>query len=272
MINVMSVTPGTVLLGTVALEPNRWGTVDPSGEPHTDVAEWVDAIAASGFDGLELWERHLPVDPGAAAKLLTGPLPVTVFNSYVSFDDADPAQRIAVAERIARCGSRAVKYNVGADPTLLDTYAERVRAWLDLLPLETAILCECHEGTATADEPAGTARFFDAIGDAERVQAIIHTHEGADELRAKFDAYGDRIAHVHVNYLDQSVLSAPPLAERRDELAATARLLGDLGFAGSWTIEFVHGLLTDHDAPEPLLEQAAADLAVLRDALIELAN
>lgn len=268
----MSVPPGTVLLGTVALEANRWGTVDPSGEPLTDVAEWVDAIAAAGFDGLELWERHLPVDRDAAAPLLAGPLPVTVFNSYVSFDDDDPALRGGVAERVARCGSRAVKYNVGADPTRLDAAAERARTWLDQLPPETAILCECHEGTATADAPTAAARFFDVIGKADRVQAIVHTHDDADELRAKFDAYGDRITHVHVNYLDPSILSAPPLAERRAELAATTRLLDELGFARSWTIEFVHGLLTDHDEPGPLLDQAAADLTVLRDVLGEVAS
>lgn len=263
----MSVTPGTVLLGSVALEPNRWATVDPSGGPCTDVAEWTRAIAAAGFDGLELWERHLPVDSAEAATLLSGPLPVTVFNSYVSFDDADPSQRVSVAQRVARCGSGAVKYNVGADPALLDVAAERVRSWLDLLPPDTAILCECHEGTATADDPAAAAGFFDAIGEADRVQAIVHTHESADELRARFDAYGDRITHVHVNYLDLSVLSAPPLAEQRADLTAKARLLDDLGFAGSWTIEFVHGLLTDHDEPGPLLDQAIADLAVLRDIL-----
>jgi sugar phosphate isomerase/epimerase len=260
----MSLTPGTVLLGTVALEPNRWATVDPSGAPLTEIAEWVTAIAAAGFDGLELWERHLPVDPDAGATLLAGPLPITVFNTYVSFDDSDPAQRRAVAERVARCGSRAVKYNVGADPSRLDVYAERVRAWLDLLPSETAILCECHEGTASADNPAATARFFDAVGEAARVQAIVHTHEGADDLRAKFDAYGERITHVHVNYLDLSVMSAPPLADRQADLAAKAQLLDDLGFTGSWTIEFVHGLLTDGDEPGPLLDQAIADLPVLR--------
>lgn len=267
MIDVMNVTPGTVLMGTVALEPNRWATVDPSGEPLTDVVEWLDAIAAAGFDGLELWERHLPVESNEAATLLAAPLPLTVFNSYISFDDADPSQRVAVAQQVARCGSQAVKYNVGADPTLLDASAERVRTWLDLLPPDTAVLCECHEGTATADDPAAAARFFDAIGEADRVQGIVHTHEGADELRAKFDAYGDRITHIHVNYLDLSILSAPPLAERRADLEATARLLDDLGFAGSWTIEFVQGLLTDHDQPGPLLDQAAADLAVLRDVL-----
>lgn len=263
----MTIAPGTVLLGTVALEPNRWGTVDPSGAPRTVLAEWVDAIAAAGFDGLELWERHLLVDPGASAALLDGPLPLTVFNSYITFDDDDPTARVAAAVRVGACRSEAVKFNVGSDPGQLDRYAERTRAWLDLLPLSTTLLCECHAGTAAADDPVAAAEFLDAVAGPDRVQAIVHTHEDADGLRARFDAYGERITHVHVNYLDLATLSAPPLVDQRADLSAKAALLDGLGFTGSWTIEFVHGLLTDHDEPGALLGQATADLAILRSVL-----
>jgi hypothetical protein len=37
-------------------------------------------------------------------------------------------------------------------------------------------------------------------------------------------------------------------------------------FADTWTIEFVHGLLTDDDKPAFLLDQASKDLSVLHKA------
>ena len=68
----MALAPGTVLLGTVALEPNRWRTVDPSGSPVTRLSSWLDQVAAAGFDGLELWERHATTDPTEATATTTG--------------------------------------------------------------------------------------------------------------------------------------------------------------------------------------------------------
>ena len=72
---------------------------------------------------------------------------------------------------------------------------------------------------------------------------------------------------MHVNHLDFQELGAPPLADIRGELELRASLLTDLGFDGTWTIEFTHGLLTEADHPAALVEQAAADLAVLREVL-----
>ncbi len=263
-------SPSEVLLGTVALEPNRWGLVDPSGRATIDVAALIPHLGQAGFDGLELWDRHLTqASPTQAAALVGGPLPLTIFNSYVGFDDADPTDRATVARWVAQAASRAVKFNVGNDPASERLYAERVAAWLEEMPADVALLCECHEGISIAEDPTVAARIFDAAGPADRVQAIVHTHESPDHLRERFDAYGERITHVHVNFLDVRGRGAPALQDVRGDLAAKVALLHGLGFRGSWTIEFVHGVLTDHDHPELLLEQATRDLAVLRDVLEE---
>jgi sugar phosphate isomerase/epimerase len=261
------VPAGTVLLGTVALEPNRWSTVDPSGVPVADLAAIAPRIAATGCDGLELWERHLPDDLSAAVTLLTELPPVMVFNSYVGFDRDDPAALADVAAQVRTTGARAMKFNVGADPALEDAYAERVAALVELLPDDVVLLCECHERISIAEDPAVAARILSAAGPPERVAAIVHTHESADHLRARFDGYGDRIRHVHVNHLDPTTAAAPPLAAVADDLARTVDLLRTLGFDGSWTLEFVEGVLTDHDEPAALVAQAAEDLGVLRSVL-----
>lgn len=254
----------TILLGTVALEPNRWGLADPDAGATIAVSDWTLPAAAAGFDGLEIWERHLTEARDAEiARVLDGPLPVRVFNSYVSLDTDDDAERSAVSDWVRRSGATGVKFNVGNDPDQEAAYAERIARWLDGLPAPTRLLCECHAGISVAESPEVAARILTAAGPADRVQAIVHSNESDDHLRARFDAYGDRIGHVHVNHLDHDG-GPPPLAAIRDSVAAKAALLAGFGFEGTWTIEFVHGTLTDHDDPDRLMAQAIEDLAVLR--------
>ncbi len=261
--------PGaTVLLGSIAIEPNRWATIHADHRATVDLASWMDLIADAGFDGVELWEKHLTqATPDRVQALLDHRLPLTIFNSYVSFDDVDDTSREETASWVARARSTGVKFNVGNEPGQQRAYAERLVRWLNALPSATRALCECHHGISIAEDPMVAAAIFDAAGGPERVQAIVHTHEDPDALRVRFDAYGDRISHVHVNQLDFQELGAPPLADIRGELETKVSLLADLGFEGTWTIEFTHGLLTEADHPAALLEQAAADLVVLREVL-----
>ncbi len=259
--------PDSILLGTVAIEPNRWGTLDPSRAPRTQLADWLPAIAGAGFDGLEVWEEHLTAAEDGGDALLSGMLPISVLNTYESLDDPDPIGRRTVADWVRRSGASAVKFNVGNDAGSAELYAERITEWLGDLPSDASLLCECHAGISIAEDPQVAARIFEAAGPVDRLGAIVHTHETPDHLRARFDAYGDRIRHVHVNYLDVADRSVPLLADRRDDLAATVDLLRSLGFRGTWTIEFVDGILSDRDLPELLVPQAIEDLGVLRSVL-----
>ena len=52
-----STSEAPVLLGTVAIEPNRW-TRDVEASSILAVSKWFDVVADAGFDGVELWERH----------------------------------------------------------------------------------------------------------------------------------------------------------------------------------------------------------------------
>ncbi len=258
---------GYVLLGTVAIEPNRWGTVRPDRSPSTRVAEWLDRIAQLPVDGLELWENHLPTaeSPDAAA-FATSATPIRILNSYVSFDAADPAERRAVADAARRCGANAVKFNVGSDPSAIDAYTNRLGAWVEDLD-GIAAVCECHQGISVAEDPTVASRILNGAGSSQLVQALVHTHDAPDLLAAKFDALGERITHVHVNHLDLSTMSHPTLDQVHDELGRAVDTIRRYGFTGSWTLEFVAGLLTSVDHAAALLDQVAADLPILRDLL-----
>ena len=155
-----------------------------------------------------------------------------------------------------------MKFNTGSDPDQAADYAERTAAWLELLPEHVRLICECHWGTA-AEDPAVAARFLTESGPPERVQALVHLGDQPDDIRAKFHAHGERITHVHVNFLEG--LQAPRLADIRERVESRVALLDDLGFQGSWTVEFSHGVGTDDDRPEATLAAAADDLALLRE-------
>lgn len=260
----------TILLGTVAIEPNRWAAIDPSWGPTIEVSDWLAAIGEAGFDGIELWERHVTEASDEEVRRVIGSdVGVTVFNSYVSLDTEDPEPRARAADWVRRTSAAGVKYNVGNDPALETAYADRISAWLELMPAAARLLCECHVGISIAEDPSTAARIFDAAGPPERVQAIVHaTSEDPDSIRSKFDAYGDRISHIHLNDppgWDER--GARTLADMRPELESKVSLLRTLGFTGTWTIEFVNGTNTENDHPDFLLERATEDLVVLRELL-----
>lgn len=255
-----------MLLGTVAIEPNRWGTIHADRSPETVLSAWLSTIDELGVDGLEVWDGHV-ADPAERAAVAGGPVPVVVLNSYVGFDDPDATARIGVAAVAGELDVTGIKFNVGNDPEAEAAYRDRLAEWIEALPADVAAICECHQGISIAEAPDVAARILAGAGPADRVQALIHTHDDAGLLAAKFDAYGERIRHVHVNHLDFTTMTHPTLTEVEDRLGATVTQLRSLGFRGSWTLEFVHGLLTDGDEAGALLDQAADDVAVLRRVL-----
>ena len=254
-----------IFLGTIALEPNRWFGVTSERWGTLTLSDWLDPISTAGFDGIELWESHLrDAGPTEVDAILSHPLPLRIFNTYVNFDDEGDAARTTAAEWVRRSGADAAKWNTGPerDDAAIGGYGERLARWAAELP-GVRLTCECHDGSAM-DDAAVAARVLAAGGDPSVSQALIHANDGHDRIREKFDAYGDRITHVHINHLDAG---SPRLVDIRDDLAATARLLADLGFVGTWTLEFVHGTGGEGDQPEPMFEQATADLEVLREIL-----
>jgi len=249
-----------IFLGTIVLEPNRWFGVTKERWGTTAVSEWLDRIAAAGFDGIELWESHFrDAAPAEQQAILDHPVPVAVYNTYVGFDEEDDAERTATGRVVQRTGAPKVKWNTGPerDPASIDAYAARLERWAAELP-GVELVCECHDGSAM-DDPATAARVLGAGS-----SALVHTHDDLDLLRAKFDAYGDRITHVHVNHL---FTGSPKLHTITDELTEKISLVRSLGYSGTWTIEFVHGTGGDNDHPEPMLAQAIEDLTLLRTLL-----
>jgi sugar phosphate isomerase/epimerase len=253
-----------IYLGTVALEPNRWGQVSADRRPALRPEEWLEGANSAGFDGVELWENHVAAaSPEDVAAVLESKVPLRIFNSYASLEDPADDARAEAAGWVRRTGCTAVKYNVGRADADRAAYVSRLQAWADELD-DVDFLCECHGGTI-AEDPAVAAQILEAAGPPERFGAIVHLGDDVEYLDAMFDALGERIGHVHVNFLRQG---APPLDEIADDVRARVQVLNRRGFAGSYTVEFVNGVGTEGDRPADLLAVAVRDLAFLRNVLV----
>lgn len=246
-----------IYLGTILLENNRWNKADR--RPSFKVSDWSQRIADDGFDGLELWEDHgLLADEDERERLRTGPSPVKIFNAYDvgEFDTADTRKQIA--ELAMLLGAEGMKYNTGKDSASHDTYVANVKAWRNMFPADFRFLCECHRGS-TMEDPALASRTLDQLG-REHHGIILHgINRDEEQVRQRFAHCGDRITHLHCN------LSANGLMTE-DDICRRLNLLHDLGFSGTYTIEFTEGV-RDGLSIERLYQNALRDMRLLRACL-----
>ncbi len=265
---------GQIYLGTVAIEPNRWGLVEPGGHPLTRVSEWLPAISEAGFDGLELWERHARSVPDEELDaLLASEVPIRILSCYTSWDEPDDADRAETAACIERVGAQGVKFNVGSDPDAIADYTERLRRFETAVPAGVQLLCECHFGTV-AEDPKVARDMFDAVADADRLGAIVHVHPMArDEWSGPLEVLGDRVRHVHVQVAE--VPQTTSAGELCEILRPAAEAISATSPTATWTIEFSHGMWgfgrddAEFDNPAYILQSAQRDLEALRTALAD---
>lgn len=256
----MTSTGFPVNLGTVLLEPNRWTA---EKRPSFRVSDWFDAIRQAGFTGLELWENHAALaDEAEQEALARGPLPIEVFNSYCTFDDAGSRGREEAAAWVRRLRAQSVKFNFGPEADRTEEYLRNLRAWAALLPPGTRLLCECHGGTVL-ETPARAAAVLAPL--AGQVDLIVHAFSGErDTLREWLERFGPAVTHVHVAGM-RGKWPMIRLDEMAEEAQARLALLRAARFAGTWSVEFTAGVQQPPEEKQQLLANAAADLHFLRE-------
>jgi len=250
----MSDSDNPIYLGTVLLERNRWGKGDR--QPSFLVSDWTERMAGDGFDGLELWENHaMLADEEERQRLRTGPCPVKILNSYDRCESDTLDDRRTIAELAISLGAEGIKYNTGKDRDQHDVYVENVRQWRAMFPADFRFLCECHRGS-TMEDPRLASETLDRLGRADH-GVILHGIDNEEEtVRERFRHYGDRITHLHCNLSAKGLMSEHQV---RDRLT----LLRELGFRGTFTIEFTEGVRSDLSIDE-LYRNAVRDLQLLR--------
>ncbi len=251
------------MLGTIALEPNRWSSRTPS----IDTPRWIERAVAHGFSGVELWGPHYDkADPATRESIDGLRSSVAVYNTYLVPETGSDAAWKACAATCRRLQVRALKYNFGADESRSAEYVEVLNRVRQYFPPSVGFLCECHPGTI-AEQPEQALSLLSRPG-LEDIQIICHPFLiGAAKLKRWLDAFGNRVAHMHVQLRDNE-RAIVRLDDASPYLRSQTETLVRNGFHGTWTIEFVHGTGTANDEPEHLFAQACSD----RDVLVALLN
>ena len=247
----------SVILGTIALEINRWSSRVPSFK----VSDWIDKIRGDGFDGLELWENHVLLAEGEANRIKESGFPVVVYNSYIGFEDAARQKRDGAAEMIRFLGASSVKYNVGAGMDLFDEYKKNVREFADMLPDNCLLLCECHAGTILEDNETAK-QFFEGLP-ADKFGIILHPFNDASVLQERFNIFGARIKQMHSQLVNENS-ERVCLASAPEYVSSCMNILKGNNFTGGFTIEFTGGTSMPGENIYCLFENAKSDLNYLK--------
>jgi len=248
----------SIYLGTVLLESNRWAG---ARIPTYRVSEWMERIAAAGFDGIELWENHVAMaDAAERAALRAAQPPARILNSYAPMCESGEAARRQIAGVARELGVKVVKFNVGSDPEALESELRTARDWAASMP-GVSLLCECHPGTALEYPEVAVA----ALASCPEIGVIVHPFS-SPSLAEWLHYFGPRVLHAHVQIVDAQQrrwrLSDQP-AQVREQLA----VMRDGGFAGSFTIEFTAGVGVAPEDRDALFASACDDMLFLRDVL-----
>ncbi|MHB9106538.1 MAG: sugar phosphate isomerase/epimerase family protein [Armatimonadota bacterium] len=247
-----------IYIGTILLERNRWS---PGKVPTYRVSEWLDRFARDGFDGVELWENHVALcSDDELARLEHAALPIVVFNSYAGMGDGGLPERDQAARVANRLGACAIKFNVGNVPDNSAEYARNAQVWADDMPRVARMLCECHPGTIMEELSVAQATY--ASWHDNRFQAIVHAFSEPEEmLIEKLHRLGTHIVtHVH------TALGAHT-AETKELVHRRVDILRDMGFTGSFTLEFTEGTGEPDEDMETMYGRALRDLELLRKEL-----
>ena len=253
-------TDWELYMGTILLEPTRHAT--PKA-PSYQVSDWAARLAEAGFDGMELWEYHATLcTPAELAALEALSLPVAVFNSYATMDDAGRQDRARATSLAKRLGAKGIKFNVGKDPAERQVYLANIRQWRAELPEEIRLLCECHPGSLV-EEPLQAKAFFQEL-DLEGWGIIADPLSRFESLQDWFDALGPHIVHAHLQQRqpDRTIVRFDRLAERAKE---AVRIMRAEGFTGSCTFEFTEGANAPGENIDLLFDNALIDLAFMKE-------
>lgn len=250
-----------IYIGTVLMELNRWSSRVPSFL----VSDWIDRFKNHGFDGIELWENHALMASGEEFKKLEDSnLPISIYNSYVNFDDSMEAKEKREKAAIAanKLKVTGVKFNFANEISMMEKYITNFLEWKKNFSDDCRILCECHPDTVL-EVPEIAKKVFEIFDD-ERCQAIVHPFSNIKNTEEWFKCLGDKITHAHVSIYNDK-WQAMRLKNNKAIVEAGLEVMDKYGFKGTYTIEFTEGIRAEDENINGLYNCAVDDLNYLRE-------
>ena len=259
----------SVYLGSILLEPNRWKKHLP---PVCRASEWSVRAREAGFDGWELWGNHfLKSGESERDALADGALAVGIFNSYASFAADGAEDRAGAIFATQAVGARAMKFNVGNDQARLAEYRASINDTVRDLSAGVRLLCECHPGTWFED-PGRVAQARDDWWEGRLpFGVIIHPFLLQPEEIVRWGSLlgaSVRHAHVQLRAVDDPARFLA-LGDDPGRVGDCLAAMREIGFAGTYTLEFARATRTERDLPGILFDEAVEDLRFLRSCLAD---
>lgn len=244
----------SILLNTIALDPNRWTAAK---QPFTHLETVLDRVVASGFRQLEVWQYHLSTLDAAATDALvaemrrlgvTAPI-VGIYPALHLEGEARKRQWNELArtiERAQRLGATGVKMFAGrlgtADAGRDDIERSVVfaRRLADLAGSHgMTLIAETHPDTL-CDSVEATRLFLDAVGD-DRLRICFQPFDftRTDRTLSDYHALSERVVHIHLQGRRNEEMSL--LEEADIDYDDVLTMVAMSGFDGALSIEFVKG-------------------------------
>lgn len=251
----------SLLLNTIALDPNRW---TPTKQPYTHLQTVLSRVVASGFRQLEVWPYHLSTLDAVAMDALVAEMrrlgvtaPIVGVYPALHLEgavrDRQWDELVLTVERAQRLGAAAVKMFAGRLGSV-EASAEEVERSVgftrQLVGLardhRMRLIAEAHPDTL-CDSVEATRRFLGAVGDPTLgVCFQPYDFSSTTQTVADYRALREHIVHVHLQGRRNDTMSLLEEADV-DYTVVLGELAAD-GFDGAISIEFVEGCVVSDPA------------------------
>lgn len=260
-----------VLLGSIALEPNRWTATK---EPYNRLYDMLGPVQSAGFHSIELWEFHInqlnkdeiqDVASRAADLNITFPT-LALYPDFLADPDDNQMYFDQLLQRCDFLGVKKIKMFAGNKSASELSEAERsesinqIRALIDAASRFGITLSgELHQDTLcdTVDEALRTVADLDnTIGICFQPLDFSSTETAVQDCKT----LSESIDHVHLQGRKDGEFSS--LEDADIDYKVLLPLLAESGYGGDYCIEFVEGCVVEKPSDFDMtvvLERAAHD-------------
>ena len=272
-----------LLFNTIMLEVNRWAADKTPSRPLTNL---LPAVAAAGFDELELWQYHVSSldDAGFAqlqAELAANRVRCPAFGAYPVLHlqgaeaQAAEAELDALVDRAAALGARTFKIFPGRLASDRASAEDRGRTVERLLRLadrlgehNMRLTLETH-GNTLCDTLDSTAALLEELAPADHIGLCFQPYTDQDTVAAlaAYDRFAAAIEHVHLQNRGPDGACTRLADGTWIDYARFLPHIAAAGFDGLLCLEFTADLFPPEGAafdPQTVIDHAAADRDFVR--------
>jgi hypothetical protein len=261
-----------IFVSSLLLEPNRWNGKGPL----LNVAEWIEPIAESGFNGFELWMKHLTLASRSdweaiKAEALAHQAEIPMLYAQLPIDSSDKGrlQRETFLDACDFFRPKAVRFHVG-EPLSPDGYLSKLGARLEKaaevvrdIHRDTAMVFECQLYPFRKDEATQALSALRTGASREVTLAIRPFEMTSDELTAAFALGDGTVSHFGIRAKQGKEYVG--LVDAPEKCRAVLMQARKLGFIGPWILETTHGVGTKNEDVVDLFDAAEKDLNFLQE-------